>query len=153
MTDIDQGLEQYSSSRWSIWQDTISHILDKPLFGHGMGMFKADIGDLAGGIAQPHNFVLQFLYQWGAVGICAVLLMIWPAIRRIAPTFVDHRSAGIVALSLIVGQVGMAMMDGNLFYTYPTSIVVLALVVLASDQGPPSSKENIADFSNHTQSV
>ncbi|HEY8603456.1 O-antigen ligase family protein [Tsuneonella suprasediminis] len=28
MVDIDQGLEHYSSSRWTIWQDTLSHILD-----------------------------------------------------------------------------------------------------------------------------
>lgn len=153
MVDIDQGLEHYSSSRWTIWQDTLSHILDKPLFGHGMGMFKADIGDLAGGIAQPHNFVLQFLYQWGIVGTGAVLLMIWPAVHRIIPTLTSHRAGGIAALSLIVGQVGMAMMDGNLFYTYPTSIVVLALVVLATDRAPQQSEVNTAAFSSHTQSV
>ncbi|MGI9376231.1 MAG: O-antigen ligase family protein [Tsuneonella suprasediminis] len=153
MADIDQGLEHYSSSRWTIWQDTLSHILDKPLFGHGMGMFKADIGDLAGGIAQPHNFVLQFLYQWGIVGTGAVLLMIWPAIRRMVPSIASRRTEAIAALSLIVGQVGMAMMDGNLFYTYPTSIVVLALVVLAADRAPQQSEANSAVIANHTQSA
>lgn len=35
----------------------------------------------------------------------------------------------------------MAMMDGNLFYTYPTSIIVLALVVLATDRHHSSPKQ------------
>ncbi|HEY8603457.1 hypothetical protein [Tsuneonella suprasediminis] len=79
--------------------------------------------------------------------------MIWPAIRRIIPTLTSHRAGGIAALSLIVGQVGMAMMDGNLFYTYPISIVVLALVVLATDRAAQQSEANTAAFSSPTQSV
>ncbi len=47
----------------------------------------------------------------------------------------------------------MAMIDGNLFYTYPTSIVVLALVVLATDRAPQQSEANTAAISNHTQSA
>ncbi|MBR9846952.1 MAG: O-antigen ligase family protein [Algicola sp.] len=70
---LDKPLSKISNGRFELWQESISLILQKPLFGYGpeAHAFETKIGFL-----QPHNALLQSLLEFGIVGTIPFLIMI-----------------------------------------------------------------------------
>jgi len=56
--------------RQYIYQNTLDQIIEKPIFGHGLSVFKIISGIQEGGInvIMPHNLILELLYSVGIIG-------------------------------------------------------------------------------------
>lgn len=134
------GLEEFSSGRMAIWTETIQFWFDKPFLGYGLGQFKFLVPSALLTNTHPHNAPIQFLFQWGLIGTAAVLVMARRAIVEYTTTVrAPGNSADKVAVCLLTGHGAMSMLEGNLFHTYPVSIVILALAILGTLQNKAQS--------------
>jgi O-antigen ligase len=117
-----------SSGRIEIWQNTITQILQQPWLGHGAGRFSANMGKLYGyDLDNPHNFALQYLYDWGIMGGGAALaLLAWLGLliyraRHNQPILVFSAIAGY-AILLFIGQ-----LEGMLYHPLKM-LLVMAMI-------------------------
>jgi O-antigen ligase len=118
-TDV-KGL---SSSRDSLWAFTWKAIQASPWLGHGADGYRyltpRQDGD------QPHNFVLQFLLDFGLAGAVPFLgliaLLLWQGLRR--KLCAMERAAG----ALLAGATVAALLDGVFYH----AVVLLPVAVLA----------------------
>lgn len=124
------SLNEYTSGRLAIWQETWSAILQSPFLGHGEGQFRSQIASAGNGLNQPHNAVLQFLYQWGLIGTVGLTLMLVSTLRNLGAAMRRRTEADLAAIGAATGLLAAAMLDGSLYYVHPVMIVVLCLVTL-----------------------
>jgi O-antigen ligase len=128
VVDKMQAGEDASSGRSELWQSSITEIIDVPLLGHGAGRFARNMGDKYGyDFDNPHNFVLQYLYDWGLFGGLAAMLLvgwiglsIWQARFR-APLMLFAGAAGFAMLITI------GMLEGMLYH--PLKIMLVAAMI------------------------
>jgi O-antigen ligase len=128
----EAGLDDFTSRRTELWEQTIAAIGRSPLIGHGEGQFRSQIPASLGRLNHPHNAILQFLYQWGILGTAFLALMVVPTI--LAGWRAARADAGVVlpAAGAIVGLGAMSMLDGPLNYPFPIMVVIIGLAMIAS---------------------
>ena len=118
-----------SAGRWQVWQSTVEAIKTNLLFGHGAGTYRGNMEALTGQpFNHPHNFILQFTYDWGIVGGgLAMGLLAWLGFSVISSEkgTVEER---FISTGGLAGIVTMAMIDGALYYPLPIIIVVALMV-------------------------
>ena len=139
----ERGANAYTNGRLVMWQETLAAFIDRPVLGHGMGQFKFLVPSARSTFTHPHNSLLQLLFQWGIVGTAAMLVIVRPSGRAALAAMRSRTrsAAATIALPVLSAHLAMSMLEGNLFHVYPTSVVVLALVVLAdSDRLPARSR-------------
>ena len=140
----EQGVT--SPGRTVIWGVAYERFLDNPLIGNGEGQFRFfdQIGPTR--FNHPHNVLLQSLFQWGALGTaCAAFLFARPLLGVRAALCNDP----VIAITSISGAAGlsaMSMLDGSLYYAYPTMMAVVFLVLIdcsavPSNQPTPPAKD------------
>jgi O-antigen ligase len=118
-----------ASGRIEMWRSTIDAIRSAPLLGYGSGTYRENMVLLNGyPFNHPHNFVLQFIYDWGIFGgSCALLLLSslgW-AIFRSKDAPANRR---FVAISGFVGVVTIGLIEGTLFHPLP---IVIGITLIA----------------------
>jgi O-antigen ligase len=74
------GEESFDSSRLRIWQLTLEQIMARPLFGSGPEGYWLS-GCCVRWVLQAHNFVLQFLMEFGLIGCGIVVLLAARAVK------------------------------------------------------------------------
>lgn len=121
--------EDVSSGRIEIWLNTLSSIWEQPLLGHGAGRFGANMSRLYGyDLDNPHNFILQYFYDWGLVGgLMAMLMLGWLGWlifqrRKAVPIAVFSAASGYSMLVLI------GLLEGMLYHPIK---IVLAMALIA----------------------
>jgi O-antigen ligase len=133
-----------SSLRIDVWQKTVHEIVAEPVFGHGAGRYSNNIYDKYGyDIDNPHNFVLQFAYDWGLIGLSLALIlltMIGISIYRLPIIFPISTFCAVSGfmLMLVIG-----MLEG-MFYHPMKMLLVSALVAPAFGLARRQSAEQIA---------
>lgn len=108
--------ENFSSGRVQLWQETLVHILERPLLGQGEGQ----IGYLTShpslvGFFHPHNLLLQVLLAWGLIGTVLLVLLALPAARKM----LSVAQKGLGTLPYAMGALLLALysaVDGTLFH-------------------------------------
>lgn len=114
-----QSVDKLSSGRTEIWRDTLQAIVDQPLVGHGGNQFRLQIPAAKETYNHPHNSVLQFAYEWGSIGACAMLILLaMLGVRLLRATFANPAEN----LALFLGALSMAMfslIDGLFYYNLP----------------------------------
>lgn len=127
---------EVASNRDLLWLEAIRLFRDQPLIGYGEGQFR--FLNRAGWPANhPHDVVLQFLVQWGLVGTLAMIVVAWHAIPHSIRRWQKPLPRSLPALCALVAVGAEGIVDGPLFYAYPTLAVGILLVVLGnSDAGP-----------------
>ncbi|WP_180005740.1 O-antigen ligase [Acinetobacter sp. YH12237] len=63
-----------SSGRFELWNYGFNRFLEKPFFGYGGGNFSLDSKIY---LSSPHNFIIQFISEWGLGGIGLVILVLY----------------------------------------------------------------------------
>jgi O-antigen ligase len=117
-----------SSGRVQIWQNSVSAILNSPLFGHGAGTYRHNMALMNGvPLNHPHNFILQFVYDWGILGGGLLIAFLTSFGVRLLSSSVSRANARFLASSAFVTLVSGAMIDGPLFYPLPI-IVTIAMM-------------------------
>lgn len=117
--------EDATSGRIEIWKSTIKAISEEPLIGHGSATYRFNMMEINGyAYNHPHNFVLQFSYDWGILGGgLALFLLATLAFRAISvsPKMEPQKALAIGAFG---GISAMASIDGALFYPLPMAIAI-----------------------------
>ena len=134
------ALYVYTTGRMGFWQQSFDIAMERPLLGHGQGVFKHAVPRARGGFNHPHSAPLQFLFEWGIVGsLCLAVLLAGPALRsgrallRAASARRDPAlCTGVVTLS---GLVVMAMGEGAFFHPYPIMVALVCMAVIATARG------------------
>lgn len=114
-----------TSGRIEIWKSTIRAINEAPVIGHGSATYRFNMMKTNGyPYNHPHNFVLQFSYDWGILGGgLALFLLASLAVRTISllPKMDPQKALAIGACG---GVLAMASIDGALFYPLPMAIAI-----------------------------
>jgi O-antigen ligase len=129
-SDVNQD-KDISSGRTEVWQNTINEISDEPFIGHGAGSFIGNMSEKYGyDLDNPHNFILQFAYDWGLIGLglCLVLLAMAGVTTFKMP--VISPIASFCAISGFILMITIGMLEG-MFYHPLKMLLVSALVAPA----------------------
>lgn len=136
-----------TAGRWEIWRDSIHVWWTDPVtvvFGAGPDAFRSIIKpqiDISSGIIQPHNFVLQIIFEFGIIGLVCFLLMMVPVGRRAAFFLYSHdvpTLKRVVAATLVSGVV-FSMVDGLFYHALSLTFMgFLFAFIMAPDRGGSS---------------
>lgn len=122
--------EDISSGRSSVWNSTLTEIFKAPWTGHGAGSFNQNMHKIYGfDFNHPHQFFLQYVYDWGVFGGAAgllLLLVLFVSCWRHASLRKDASGYAAIAVLCVLAAVGM--IDGALFYPFS---IFLALAIVA----------------------
>lgn len=144
------GSEDISSGRAKMWLDALHAISTSPWIGHGAGTYRENMYILNGyPYNHPHNFILQFVYDWGLLGGGVVLgLLAWLGLRLIH-TSRDNGAAGFLALSAYLSILAMGFIEGTLFHPLPM-LLAIALICphLSRSQSAKGSNERTQNRQN-----
>ncbi|MBP7952485.1 MAG: O-antigen ligase family protein [Sphingorhabdus sp.] len=129
-----------SSGRIDIWRNTLTEIANSPWLGHGSGHFNGNMRAIYGfDFNHPHNFILQFAYDWGILGALAAALML--ALLGVA---IFKRSAGranlagFAAMASFLTLMAIGLIDGALFYPLTIMMAAATLAPIFAAYPPPS---------------
>lgn len=122
--------------RVSVWGDSARAILDRPWFGFGPDAYIHS-RCCNPTLAQPHNFVLQYLLEFGIVG-CTILAALawvlvrerWSAVARPDRLLGRPELAGLAAL--LVGFLAYSSIDGLLYHAIPLVHFAVFVALLLS---------------------
>lgn len=121
--------EDLGSGRNYVWKTTITEIAKSPWIGHGSGTFRPSMKNLYGyGFNHPHQFVLQYVYDWGLLGggaACILLLTLFLKSLMYARSVNDASAYAAISILCIIATI--SSIDGALYY--PMSIVLASTVV------------------------
>ena len=120
-----------SSGRKDVWKHTIEEIEQAPVFGHGAGRF---IGNMDAkykyDLDNPHNFILQFAYDWGLIGAALALALLAMGIIGLFKLPMISPLATFCAVSGLMLMLSIGMLEG-MFYHPLKMLLVSALVAPA----------------------
>jgi O-antigen ligase len=129
ISDNDGLMALQSSSslaRLKLWSESIELFLAKPLLGYGPEAhhFNTQIGFL-----QPHNFILQWLIEFGLLGTTCLFYLIFSILIKAVKQFLISTSVvSKVSLFCAVGLLIQGLVDGNLYHGAPTALFVFLCV-------------------------
>ena len=114
--------DKITSGRMTMWKKAISAIQAKPWFGYGPnGYFFC--GMRYKNFFHPHNFILQFLIEWGLVGSLFLLTFLGHLVllglknlpKALSNGDIDYVLAGTAVITLIL----TSLTDG-IFFIHPS---------------------------------
>lgn len=136
--------EEIGSGRSIVWKSTVTEISKAPWIGHGSGTFNKNMRETYGfDFNHPHQFMLQYFYDWGVFGGTAaglLLLMLFLACLKIGRQYNDAAAYASVSALCTIAAVGL--IDGALFYPFSIFLAILAVgcgFVKSSEKREPGS--------------
>ena len=138
----------YYLDRLNLWKYGYFIYLENPYFGKGPGGFaiaayndfhaNKSYGDLIINKSfthnHPHNFIIQFLIEWGVVGTLLIFtLLIKLCISSLIYFFKFKKYNLLIPGLSIIGLTSHGLIDGTLFHATFTFYFVLSLSVLCSE--------------------
>lgn len=131
------SLDGLSASRITLWQSTLTHLINNDLIWWGKGgngyiriqtLGGAEL--LPPGHVHPHNFVIQALCEWGVVGLLIFLAG--------GTAWIHRNRIGECVRSVPVAAAGVAhiivtgMLDATLYHMEHLIYLIIALAICAS---------------------
>ena len=130
------SIDQMSTGRIKLWSMILDQWSRHPWLGLGpQSCFFLPGHDRM--IIHAHNFLLQFLEEWGLIGTLLFLLLLYRLLRygwkiyRHDPR-PDIRNVKITAASLILALTVIGLFGGNYFFAQTSLLLVLAYATWAS---------------------
>lgn len=111
-------------ARIGIWQDSWREIVKRPVLGHGPDAYVLS-GCCLKGSVQPHNSVVQFLFEFGMLGTCVALswlvAFLWRPLRFLLIGIGRGQPdvARGVLVFLPVSLLVFSLVDGLLYHVVP----------------------------------
>jgi O-antigen ligase len=117
-----------SSGRIALWKETIEYISVRPLFGHGDDQVIFVLPSAKKyDYVQPHNNLLQLLFQWGFVGTICFLMLAVPLWLKLLHNARAASDAVLPAFLVVNGLLFAGIFDSTLYYPYPLMMAAFAL--------------------------
>ncbi|HJP68809.1 MAG TPA: O-antigen ligase family protein [Sphingomicrobium sp.] len=121
------GLDDLTSGRFRMWEGAWHAFLQRPFLGYGEGQFGHVVPQVQAIYLQPHNLVLQLLFQWGLIGTVIVGFLAILAARHIHSTGLADETRALPSILVLVGLSAYSFYDGSLFHAYPSMMFAFAL--------------------------
>jgi O-antigen ligase len=135
--------DSVSSHRTDLWIKTMDEIAAAPLLGHGAGRYANNMYDKYGyDVDNPHNFFLQFAYDWGFIGLGLALILIAIGGISLIRLPVVSPIATFCAISGLTLMLTIGMLEG-MFYHPMKMLLVSALVAPAFGMAQRQKAEQI----------
>jgi O-antigen ligase len=128
-------LDQASSGRLSLWSSILYEWKGHPWLGTGPQscFFYPQRGEM---IVHPHNFLLQFLVEWGLLGVMLFALLLTALLRRGWEYYrekgIPDRPIRLTALSLILALSLSGLFGGTYFFAHTSLTLALAYALWVS---------------------
>jgi O-antigen ligase len=126
-SSIQPGVEM-SSGRIELWTSSFTEIMKQPWIGHGAGRFANNMGEIYNyDLDNPHNFLFQYIYDWGLLGGCAGLMLLAFLGRAI---FRRRDRQAMVVFSAVSGfslLIFVGLLEGMLYHPMKMMLVMLLI--------------------------
>ena len=126
--------------RYLLWEYSFMKYIENPFFGKGPGgFFISAFNDKIIGIypnfkiihTQPHNFILQFLIEWGLVGTLLILVLLGILFKNSLEFLINRKAFVVLTPGLsIISLVAHGLVDGSLYHPTFTFFICLSLSLL-----------------------
>ena len=135
----------YVKDRIELWIYAFKKFLDYPFFGLGPGsFFMSSYNELMGknqifyynglGHTHPHNFLLQFLIEWGLVGTLILISLLYILFIKSIKNIVSKKNYLLLIPGLnIVSMTIYGLFDGAYFHPTFTFLIVLSFSIISSE--------------------
>jgi O-antigen ligase len=122
----DATINRISSGRLSIWSRSIEALDGSWLFGAGPDAFIR-LGVMGSNIVQPHNFVVQFLLEFGVIGSLAIFLIFGYLLFKCLKIVIGRSSslADVVLAALVISIPVFSVFDGLFYHIMPLSMFLM----------------------------
>ncbi|PMM49946.1 hypothetical protein BCT52_02955 [Vibrio breoganii] len=114
----EESLNQYSSSRISMWLGSLDYIYAKPWFGYGSDAY------LILGITphyHPHNFIIQIMLEFGFVGFILFMLLYMLLIIKGLHFIIKGESTiqHDISIFVVIALFTNGLLDGTIYHAVP----------------------------------
>jgi O-antigen ligase len=121
---------EVTTGRVQIWINVIHAIAHRPILGYGPGQMP--IVAPFGGMGQPHNFILQLVLDWGAVGLICFLVAAFFYMRRAFPVLRQDGEQLAAPFMGMLSLLALSMIDAAMFHVMPVSIFAACAGMVAA---------------------
>ena len=124
---VQNGGAGFDSGRIAIWIASLKQIAIHPFFGSGPEGYRLS-GCCDQAVLQAHNFILQFLMEFGAVG-CGIMLLLMNRVTRHLGGIAGLRSlAGSttgtrVLACMIAAYLAYSLIDQTMYHLLPLLLI------------------------------
>ena len=110
-----------------MWESTFQTFLQRPIFGFGESQFKVVVPAALNQYNHPHNSILQFMLQWGLVGVACLAVLTAPILWKVVQLSRQRPDESLPAFFVLAGLLIFSLYEGSLYHVYPVMMVVVAL--------------------------
>lgn len=137
------GEDQWGTTRGriDIWQGSLREIVKRPLLGHGPDAYVLSRCCLQGTV-QPHNSLVQFLFEFGILGtglaLAAFGILLWRSLKCLRVGLARGQpdvTLGVLVF-LPVSLLVFSMVDGLLYHVVPLLSFSILMGLLAAAASP-----------------
>ncbi|MFA0456464.1 O-antigen ligase family protein [Vibrio breoganii] len=130
----EMTINELSTNRIFIWEDALSYIRQSFFFGNGAESFGI-LTSNTHRFVQPHNFIIQFLFEFGIVGFILLTWMIGKPVyvglvNLVSGSKMESRDNNMLLLSVLMGFYFQALLDGIFYWGNSMMIVIVLLTAL-----------------------
>jgi len=133
-----ETLNEFSTSRLSIWQDSFKVVLEHPFFGVGPDGYLFELGYKYPGTAHPHGIFSQITLEWGIPGALLFLIIVFTAAINVSIKVSKLREGkrDLVGLYWVIMSIAVfSTVDGILYFPRTVLIFLVMLALLLGDLG------------------
>ncbi|PMO51297.1 hypothetical protein BCT07_06295 [Vibrio breoganii] len=128
-SELYESIDEFGGSRVQMWYEAFIMFTEQPWFGYGPGTYRflSDFG-LNNGFNHPHNFILQILFEFGAVGLvclgCYLTALGGKSLKLMSKVKDESLDLSII---MIGGLIIHGLVSGPLFHAQPVMIIVFLI--------------------------
>lgn len=118
------GINSMSSNRLAMWRGALEEAIAGGWIGHGADSFRHFDETV---YVQPHNSVIQFMFEYGYLGLLLFVLFFYLTGFRLLKLIIDSGSGELpkVISSLILCMYAYSLVDGIFYHAMPFSFMIL----------------------------
>lgn len=128
---VQEGTKAFTSSRTDLWLDAIQLIGYRPWTGYGQAQFRFLAPSALQYYTHPHNFILQYLVDWGLIGLCLAGIPMLTGFWQGRKASLGGNPTASIALMGAVTLTAYGLLDSTLYQPYPLGVFVMLLTIAA----------------------
>lgn len=116
-----KDLNALSTNRIELWETSWNFIKEKPFFGYGAESFILNSDTV---YRHPHNFIVQWLFDYGIIGLILFLSFIIYINKTSYVNIKNELSTNnLFSIAILVSIISNAFISGTLYYSPPFFII------------------------------
>jgi O-antigen ligase len=121
--NISSGINKLSTGRMEFWKTSLHSLKQSPFFGLGPQGYYYMPNRVFG--LHPHNFIIQFLVEWGLIGTLLILAVLFRVLKKgfknlILGSKSKNNQTRLIGASIVVALTIHALTDGTYYHGQPS---------------------------------